>query len=70
MILGAIAVILLCAIVPPAIGAGQTGILIGVIVVALALFGMAHENRKDVKAWHNRREYWAKGGPEQYMDRK
>lgn len=70
MILGAIAILLLCAILPPAIGSGDTGVTVFILVVAGILFMCAHENHKSAVAWHNRREYWYKGGPDQYRNRK
>ena len=70
MILGAIAVLLLCAILPPAIGSGNTGVTVFILVLAGILFLCAHENRKSIRAWYNRREYWANGGPERHNGRK
>ena len=48
---------------------GQTGAAITGIVVVLLLLTMGHEERKDTKAWKNRRDYWAAGGPDRYRRR-
>lgn len=40
------------------IGAGILG-----IVIVLVLIGLSAGERKSAKAWRNRRDYWADGGP-------
>ena len=43
---------------------GHTGAaILGIVIVAVLLL-MGHEERKDVKAWRNCRDYWAAGGPD------
>ena len=46
-----------------AIGEGATGpAILGVVIILVILLG-ASSVRKDTKAWANRRDYWANGGP-------
>ena len=47
-----------------AIGNGEIGAAILGIVIVLVLIGMAAGERKDARAWRNRRDYWADGGPD------
>ena len=42
---------------------GETGAGILGIVILLVLIGMSAGERKSVRAWRNRRDYWADGGP-------
>ena len=46
---------------------GAVAVLIFVVLFVIGLLAASH---KDNKAWYNRREYWANGGPEQYRNRK
>ena len=42
---------------------GEWGSVVLGIVIVLVLIGMSAGERKDWKAYRNRRDYWADGGP-------
>ena len=47
-----------------AIGEGETGpAVLGAVIILVVLFAASVE-KQDTKAWANRRDYWAKGGPD------
>ena len=46
-----------------ALGNGEIGAGILGIVILLGLIGMSAGERKSARAWRNRRDYWADGGP-------
>ena len=39
------------------------------IVVILLVLGARSSIRRDLDAWNNRQEYWARGGPDRYRRR-
>ena len=46
-----------------AFGNGEIAAAILGIVILLGLIGLAAGERKSARAWQNRRDYWADGGP-------
>jgi hypothetical protein len=48
----------------PAIGVGATTAGIVIIAIAVILLWFASVCRKDARAYVNRRDYWAAGGPD------
>lgn len=47
-----------------AIGNGEIGPAVMGIVIIILIFSAKSSMKKDMDAWHNRREYWARGGPD------
>ena len=48
---------------------GEWGVVALAAVVLLFLMCASSEERKDVKAWRNCRDYWYEGGPERKRER-
>lgn len=52
------------ALIIVSIGNGEWGPAGLAVVILLFLMLASSTERRDTKAWNNRQEYWAKGGPE------
>ena len=63
MITGIIALIILVAVLPPAIGDGNWLALAVGVVIALLLLAIGAASRESDRAYINATEYWANGGP-------
>lgn len=68
VITGIIAAIILIAVLPPAIGNGETGVIIVAVVAALFLLAFGAASRESDRAYLNHIDYWAKGGPDRERD--
>ena len=62
MITGLIALIIVIAVLPPAISNGSTGVIILVAVTVVFLLFFGYVSRKDARANVNRMNYWAMDG--------
>ena len=61
MITGCIAAFLLIVILPPAIGNGETGVIMLTVIIALGILFFGIISRADDRATTNRMWYWADG---------
>lgn len=62
MITGLISLIIVIAVLPPAIGNGSTGVIILVAVTVAFLLFFGYVSRKESSAYVNRMNYWAMDG--------
>lgn len=63
MITGIIAAVILIAVLPPAIGNGETWVIVVAVVAAIILVAIGAASRESDRAYNNVTSYWAKGGP-------
>jgi len=63
VITGAIVLIILIAVLPPAIDKGETGVIAVAVIVGLLLLVFGACSRASDRAYVNREKYWEKGGP-------
>lgn len=60
----------LVVVVPTALGNGELGVAGLAVVIVVALLFIGSVERRDARAWNNRQEYWAHGGPERRRTRR
>lgn len=63
MITGIIAAVILIAVLPPAIGNGETWVIVVAVVAAVLVLAIGAASRSSDRAYNNVTNYWAKGGP-------